>query len=156
MQLIVLGIGQSLRGDDAVGLEIVREWQKIYPETSGLVRVEMLELPGLDLIELLTGMDAAVIVDAVLDDQEPGKIRSFPITNLDSFDLGSRSAHGWGVAETFKLAESLFPEMEKIKILIIGISIKQVGVGAGISPEVRQAIPSACLMLEKKVQSLLT
>lgn len=156
MQILVLGIGQSLRGDDSIGLEIVREWSRKFPETAGLVRVEILELPGLDLIDRLSGVDAAILVDAVQDDQPPGKIHVFAPMNLESFNQGSRSAHGWGVAETLKLAGSLYPEMEKIKILVFGVSIKQVGMGAELSPQVRQAIPAACVVLEKKVQSLLT
>jgi hypothetical protein len=45
--------------------------------------------------------------------------------------------------------------VKKIQISIIGISIQQLEMGAGLSPDVRQAIPSACRILEKKVRLLL-
>ncbi len=144
-----------MRGDDAIGIEIVREWSNKYPGTAGLVRVEILEIPGLDLINFLTGMDAVVMVDAIQDDQAPGTIQDFTPEDLESFESGSRFAHGWGVAETLKLAGSIHPGMDKIRISIIGISIQQVNVGQGLGPEIREAIPAACLTLEKKVQSLL-
>ncbi len=34
MKIAVIGIGQSLRGDDAAGLEAVRQWQEKYPKTA--------------------------------------------------------------------------------------------------------------------------
>ena len=66
-KIIVIGIGQSLRGDDAVGPKAVRQWQESFPETASRpeVRVETLELPGLDLLTYLDGMDDAVLVDAI-------------------------------------------------------------------------------------------
>ncbi len=48
-KVAVIGIGQSLRGDDAAGLIAVRQWQEKYPQTASRpeVRIETDELPGL-------------------------------------------------------------------------------------------------------------
>jgi hypothetical protein len=50
MNILVLGIGQSLRGDDAAGLEAVCLWQQTHPLTAQKVQVEFTELPGLGLL----------------------------------------------------------------------------------------------------------
>ena len=34
MKLTVIGIGQTLRGDDAAGMEAVRRWRAAYPATA--------------------------------------------------------------------------------------------------------------------------
>ena len=48
-RVAVIGIGQSLRGDDAAGLEAVRRWEEKFHETANRleIRVEASELPGL-------------------------------------------------------------------------------------------------------------
>ncbi len=55
MKIAVIGIGQSMRGDDAAGLDAIRQWKVEYPETATRpdIRVETSELPGLDLIDRL-------------------------------------------------------------------------------------------------------
>ena len=52
-----------MRGDDAAGLETVRMWQAQHPDTASRVKVEFSELPGLDILDLLEGVEAAIIVD---------------------------------------------------------------------------------------------
>ena len=43
--IVVIAIGQALRGDDGAGLEAVRFWQQKYPRSAASVRVEVMELP---------------------------------------------------------------------------------------------------------------
>ncbi|MCK7527480.1 MAG: hypothetical protein MZV64_62685 [Ignavibacteriales bacterium] len=59
-KVAVIGIGQSLRGDDAAGLEAVRQWREKFPETASRleVQVEAGELPGLALLDVLNDVDA--------------------------------------------------------------------------------------------------
>ena len=40
--IILMGIGQSLRGDDAAGLKAVHLWEERYPEMTPVVQVEYL------------------------------------------------------------------------------------------------------------------
>ena len=75
-KVAVIGIGQSLRGDDAAGLEAIRQWQEKFPETASRpeVRVEASELPGFALLDMLEDVDAAILVDAVQSSAQPGTI----------------------------------------------------------------------------------
>lgn len=156
MRILVLGIGQSLRGDDSVGLEVVRAWQEKYPATARRVRVDFSEQPGLDLVELLNGMDAVLLVDALYNPAEPiGTIHNLGLHQLESFGFSSRSAHGWGVAEGLKLAKHLNPELAKTQIEILGISIRQSKNVTELSLEVKQSIPTACDLIEEKVRIFL-
>ncbi|HEX7541063.1 MAG TPA: hydrogenase maturation protease, partial [Anaerolineales bacterium] len=74
MNILILGIGQSLRGDDAAGLEAVRLWQAQHPDSAAQVQVELYELPGLAMLDLLEGMDAAILVDAVQTSAPAGTV----------------------------------------------------------------------------------
>ena len=155
MDILILGLGQSLRGDDGAGLEVVRLWQETFPETAKKVNVVLAELPGLGLLDLLDGMEAAILVDAVHGSAAAGTIHHIRPEKLDSFTPGSASAHGWGVAETLELGRSLYPELANYRISLIGIEAGTLGMGAGLSPQVQAALPEAVKLIEKEVQDFL-
>jgi len=155
MNILVLGIGQSLRGDDAAGLEAVSLWQKQYPDSAAPIHVELTELPGLNLLDLLDGMDAAILVDAVHAQAAPGALLRIGPDELAAFTPETASAHGWGVAETLHLGLSLYPALAKVRITMIGIVGRQFNLGAGLSPEILAAIGEAANMIENEVQAAL-
>ncbi|MFA5872588.1 MAG: hydrogenase maturation protease [Anaerolineales bacterium] len=155
MNILILGIGQSLRGDDAAGLEAVRLWREKFPETAGGVQVELSELPGLALLDLLERTDAAILVDAVQSSASAGTVICLGPDELASFTPDAGSAHGWGVAETLQLGRSLVPSLAKCRVTLIGIVGKDFRLGAGLSPEVREALAGAVERIEKEVQNLL-
>ena len=109
MRIAVIGIGQSLRGDDAVGLEAVRQWQGKFPEIACRpeVRVEASELPGLGLLDMLEDADTAILVDAVQSTASPGTVHRLTENDLATFTADAKSAHGWGVAETLGMGRLL-------------------------------------------------
>jgi hydrogenase maturation protease len=155
MNILVLGIGQSLRGDDAAGLEAVRRWQTLHPATAARVRVEVTELPGLGLLDLLKGMDAAVLVDAVRSEQPAGTLLVLGQDDLAAFTPGSGSAHGWGAAETLALGRRLNPSLADLRLTLIGIAGTDFSMGAELRPEVRAALDKAAEAIERKVNTLL-
>ena len=157
MNVVVIAIGQSLRGDDAVGLEAVRLWSESYPATAARpdVRVEFGGLPGLGLLDLLGGAGAALIVDAVRSNSTAGTIHRLNPDELSAFDSGAQSAHGFGVAETLALASQLELPIQHVSIRIIGIEAGQMDLGAALSPAVSAILPSAAAAIETELQTLL-
>ena len=155
MKIAVIGIGQSLRGDDAAGLAAVRMWREKFPETASRpeVRVEASELPGLTLIDLIADADVAILVDAVQSNAAPGTIHHIGEKDLSAFTPDSKSAHGWGVAETLTLSRQLNQKLPAIRI--IGIEAAQMVMGVGMSEAVEEAIPLACEAIEQEIKSLL-
>ncbi|MBN2045634.1 MAG: hydrogenase maturation protease [Anaerolineales bacterium] len=158
-RLIIIGIGQELRGDDAVGIAVVREWAVEYPKklASPQIEVDFLPLPGLALLDHISGFETAILVDAVLGGPgvRPGSLLNLSPEDLVSFTRGTGSAHGWGVAESLRLGRTLKQEDLPEKIIILGIGGKQVDLGAKISPEVAEAIPEAVQMLDHVVEEIL-
>lgn len=157
--VIVLGIGQLLRGDDAIGVTVVEEWADWYPEWSKhpLVATAFEPLPGLALLDHISGYTTAILVDAVLGGPgvDPGALLYLTPEDLDGFTRGIGSAHGWGVAETLKLGQALGMADLPEKIIILGIGGIQVEIGAPLSPEVAQVIPQAATTLDYLVQTAL-
>ncbi len=157
MRLTIIGIGQTLRGDDAAGIEALRAWQQAFPESAGQpnVEVQYSELPGLGLIDLLDGFDAAILVDAVNSAAQPGTVHRLDSTALKAFAPDSKSAHGWGVGETLELARQMRPSGPQVRIRLVGIEGHCMQLGSPMSAAVRDALPIAAQVIQEEVQALL-
>jgi hydrogenase maturation protease len=143
-RLKVIGIGQSLRGDDAIGIIIVEEWRKncsTYIEENG-IKVETSSLPGVGLIDILAGFETVIFVDAVQTGFElPGTIFKLREKQLASFVSSAKSAHGWGVAESLKLGRELRADEMPETVRILGVEAAQFEMGADISEAIKEKIP---------------
>ena len=144
MTVVVCGLGQAFRGDDAVGLEAVRVWQKRFPAQAQhpAVRVHLLEVPDLALLDVLEGADAALLVDAAQAAAPPGSVHCLPAEALPTFTDGATSAHGWSPAETLALARILGRPLPP-RLDVLAIIAADLTVGADLSPTVRAALPRA-------------
>lgn len=157
MHLVVVGIGQSFRGDDGAGLAAIEYWRKSYKSAQDpRIRIELTELPGLALLDLLANTQAAVVVDALKSGSTPGTIRLLNQDELAAFGKGAGSAHGWGVAETLALGKQLEPEKLPDRFAIIAIESGGLELGPQLSQEVQNVLPLAASLIEEQVQRFLT
>ncbi len=158
MKIAVIGIGQDFRGDDAAGLEVVRRWQQEYTETASLpeIQVQATDNSGLALLDYFDGMDAAVLVDAVRSQVEPGTLHRLDPDQISSVMPDTQSSHGWGVAETLRLCRSLAPSLKKMRLRLVGVEASRVDYGMGLSRSVQQALPRACRALQDEVLAFLS
>ncbi len=138
MSVLVVGIGNRSRGDDAVGPEVAE-------------RVAALGVPGVEvvvndepltLVEHLTDHDEVVVVDAVGPRGEPGRVHvvhvgSAPLRG-DSPVLGS---HGLGVAEAVELARAL--DRLPRRLTVVGVEGVSFDLGAPLSEHVRARVDDA-------------
>jgi hydrogenase maturation protease len=158
MIVLVVGIGQTFRSDDGAGIAAVAQWQEAYPKTSQdpSIRIEFAEVTGLGILDGLVGAQAAILVDAVRSGiQPPGSIHLLKEVELDAFGKGSASAHGLGIAETLILGRRVYLDRMPQIVILIGIEAAELGMGEGLSPMVRAAIPAAADLIEKQVRALL-
>jgi hydrogenase maturation protease len=149
----VIGIGQSLREDDAAGLKAVRLWQKKYLSTRKRlnIQVELAELPGIGLLDILEGVGTAILVDAVHSGAKPGTIHILFSDQLSAFQDGAGSAHGWGVAETIALGQKLMPATMPKKLIVVGIEAEKLSPGTSLSRGVKLALVEAARLIEQLV-----
>lgn len=157
MEIVIIGIGQSMRGDDGAGLAAVQHWQRAYPHSAShpSLRIEIVDLPGLSLLDLILGTDAAILVDAVRSGAKPGTLHLLSESDLEAFETGSGSAHGVGVAESLALGRRLYPDKMPADIILIGIEASSFGLGETLSPEVQHAIRLIAEHIEEQLQNRL-
>ena len=134
-EVVVIGVGNRVMGDDAAGPAVVDRLAHRVPPS-----VELVESVG-DATHLLeTWRDAglAVIVDAVVSGGVAGSIQR--IDGMQGFPSAwqSASTHLVGLAEAIDLGDAVgvLPSV----MVIYGIEIARVEPGVGLSPSIDWAV----------------
>ncbi|MFH0760460.1 MAG: hydrogenase maturation protease [Bacteroidota bacterium] len=74
--ILVLGIGNDILTDDGIGPALVRDLAEVTSNPD--VRFETATIGGLDLMELLSGFDKVILIDAIRNhDGIPGTVYFF-------------------------------------------------------------------------------
>ncbi len=135
--ITVIGIGNSYRSDDGLGVEILRRL-----EGEGLPNVEIVEASGEGayLIESIKNKNYVLVFDAVSSGAEPGTIFRFeahkePIPT----EFFNYSTHAFSLAEGVELARTLNQMPEKL--LVYGIEGEDFKSGVELSAKIKRAIP---------------
>ncbi len=140
-RVAVLGLGNSVLCDDAVGLHVAAEVERLLREEP-LEGVTVLTSTrgGFTLIDLLTGFTHAMIIDCLeIPDPSPGRIRQL---DLKHFSGSTRlvGGHELSVADAFELAATLnvaMPEIVEI-YAVEGGDMKTLA--EGLTPAVAAAV----------------
>jgi hydrogenase maturation protease len=137
--ILVLGLGNEYRSDDAVGLVVARRLKRLDLKNT-IVSEESGE--GANLMEAWRNAGTVIIVDGVSSGSKPGTIHRFV---ADSQRIPSkffhRSSHSFGVAEAIELARSLHQLPHHL--VVYGIEGGRFDAGVGLSFEVEQAAKEA-------------
>jgi len=136
--ILVIGVGNDYRCDDAVGLVVARALLARVPAS-----VEVIEASGdgSALMEAWRGRRAVILIDAVAADARPGTIYRFDLLADELPPALLSSTHAFGVAEAVELARSL--EELPPHLLLCGIQGRVFRDGIGLSREVASALDAA-------------
>lgn len=152
-RLLVLGLGNTILTDDGVGIHVARRVKELISDDR--VAVVEASLAGFNLLDLVVGYDAVIIVDAI----ECGDVPVGEVCELDtdSFRASARlaSVHDVDLATALKLGDVLKLHMPKA-VEIYGISVADPRTfGEGCTPEVERAIPGVARVIAERVRSFL-
>lgn len=132
--LVVIGVGNDFRGDDAAGLLAARRLKG----AAGVRAVEH-TTDGLSLMEHWRPTDHVVVVDALRSGSHPGTVFRFEATEGPvPGDAGWVSSHSPGVAEGIETARAL--GRLPLSLTVYGIEAERVGPGERPTPAVTEAV----------------
>jgi hydrogenase maturation protease len=145
MKTLVLGLGNPILTDDAAGLRVaaaVRD-RLCRPD----IFIEEAGVGGLELLEILTGYDKAIIIDAI---QTPG-LKAGQIHKLDASVLDATrhaaTPHNINFATALELGKKLGVKLPR-EIAIFAIEVEDVtSFGEKCTPKVEKAIPACAEMV---------
>ncbi len=103
--LLLLGLGNDLLCDDAIGLRVVEAARPLLNDQAGVTVASTSEM-GLSLLDLIVGFQSVVLVDSVQTARVPaGTVHEFDAKDLASLCLVS--PHFLGVGEVLALGRKL-------------------------------------------------
>lgn len=149
----IIGIGNTLRKDDSLGLVLIeklKEKKQELPEG-----IELIEggLGGMVLLHYLADFDVVFMIDAVEFGGKPGELRFFEKEDVISKKVKiSFSTHENDFLKILSMSERLneIPE----KIYIFGIQPKDMGLGCDLTAEIESSIDENLRKIIDKINSL--
>jgi len=149
--ILVMGVGNDLRGDDRVGLVLARSIR-----ARQLPNVEVIECKG-DIatwLSLWAGRDNVVMLDAVLSGAQPGVIHQLDVSDdpLPMTHRSPSSSHVLDVSQIIELARILHRLPRRL--LFFGIEGQSFTHGTDLSPAVQAALPAAMTTIITAISAL--
>jgi hydrogenase maturation protease len=137
MKALILGFGNPILTDDAIGIRVAQELEEEFPDLAVAATSEA----GLSLLEQVTGYDKLVIIDSIKTGRgKPGELYRLELDDLKPAS-DFPSFHGLDIATAFKLGEKLgYPMPERVSIYAIEVK-DNTTFGDKCTPEVEQSMP---------------
>ncbi len=148
--ILVLGLGNEYRSDDAIGLRAARRLKK---SRAGSTTIR--EASGdqaVDLFELWKGFEKVFLIDAMSSGAPPGTIHRF---EAHQESIPSKffhfSSHAFSVADSIELARTL--QVLPRRLIVYGIEGRRYDAGTKVSPEVDDAMKAVIRRISDEIRA---
>jgi len=134
--VLVIGIGNEYRGDDAVGIHLAR---RVRDEWGSAAHVVEAGGEGSRLMDLWAGRERVLVFDAIRSGSAAGRVhRLDAVSEAVPQDFFHYSSHAFGLAEAVEMSRILggLPA----QLLIYGVEARCFDAGAPMSTEVAAAV----------------
>jgi len=145
---LIIGIGNELRRDDGVGVEVARQIDEL--NIAG-TRILLHSGEGASLLEHFQEADLILLVDAVKSDSPPGTVFYLDAgTSQIPGDFFNYSTHAFSVAEAVEMARVLnkLPR----RLLIYGIEGADFSAGIGLTEAVQLSVDNVVTRIERELR----
>ncbi len=150
----MLGVGNTLLGDDGIGVHMIHRLSGWIEEWHGLVELIEGGTMGLALLGPISGRSALVLLDAVRLGSDPGTIHVREDREVLSLRHRSDTAHESNAGEL--LAAALLLGELPDRLLLIGIEPARLDGAPGLSKIVEDALPAALDTARAKITELIS
>lgn len=149
---LVLGVGNTLLGDEGIGVHAMRALQSAYDGSPDIEFVDGGTL-SFTLSGLIADADALLVLDATQLNAAPGSVQLFNGEDMDRF-LGSRrraSVHEVSLLDLLAIAH--LSDALPAQRALIGVQPQWVDWAETPTPAVAAAIPQVCALARSLIAS---
>jgi len=144
--IVVVGLGNSYRTDDGVGLAAAAEMEKLALPN---VRVVTGIVEPMGLLEAWSGAGLAIVIDAAVATLSvPGRIRRCTLGELVAAREGL-GTHSVDVVRTHDLGQALGRVPDAL--VVFTVEVADTGHGIGLTSQVARAVPEVVRMAMAEV-----
>jgi hydrogenase maturation protease len=148
-RILVIGVGNEYRSDDAVGLVVARRLRQL---SIGNVTVIEASGEGTDLMESWKGADTVIIVDAASSGAKPGTIHRIDArAQRIPTGLLRYSTHAFSVGEAVELARA----MNRLppRMVVYGVEGERFDEGTTLSRAVQGSVDTVVDLVLKQLRT---
>lgn len=151
MKTLILGLGNDILGDDAVGLEVANSIKKMNLNN---VDVKTLISSGLDILDIISGYNKVIIVDAIITKTNKiGTIHRLIPEDFHKIQKISYSIHNTNISTIFEIGKKLNMMLPK-EIIFYGIEIKdRLRFKEGLSKKIKNTLPLVLNRIIAEIES---
>jgi hydrogenase maturation protease len=146
-RISIIGIGNTLMGDDGVGVRIAEELDEVL---GAEVTVVTGFLAGMALMPHVLSADVVIFLDALAAGDEPGSIYRFDPDDAGITNIRSTTSHGMGIPYliTNSRLQGHSPEF-----LVFAVHIGDVMCGPDtLTPAVSAAVPRVVELVQQEIE----
>lgn len=152
--LVVIGVGNPLRGDDGVG-SVAALAVQAHDLPGVSVRRADGDLAGLvDLLSVAAGEGADVLlIDAIVSGATPGTLHRIEAHKAPlPSTFSAATTHGLGVAQAIELCRVLgcLPQ----RVVVYGVEAGETAIGARLSPPVQEVLASLVAAIVREARQV--
>lgn len=151
VEILVLGIGNLLMSDDAVGLRVAENLErKEWPPEVAVLEVGT---SVFSYLEIISRSRHVIAVDALRAGGKPGSIYRLAEEDILCRQDCWRDMHGFSLPEAIQLARKItgFPR----GFIVYGVEPQEFVLGISLSPPVERSIHLLVNLIECEIKSLL-
>jgi len=155
MKTLILGLGNTILTDDGVGIYVVRRIRELLQaaDHESQVTIQEASVGGFNFIDLLTGYDHAIIIDAIhTKNGNPGEFYELDMRALKP-SVRISSLHGIDLATACQMAKGMdIPFPEDIRIFVMEVE-DEFTFGEACTPKVAANIDGLALAVTECLSS---
>lgn len=147
-KIAVIGLGNSLRRDDGIGLAILESLLNDYKQPG----VDYLNfgISSFDLVHRLQDYDSVLLIDGIAANLAAGELKIFSLQEASFVNKEQPvSSHELNLKDIFRLAQQL--EL-KAKIYVAGVQVSDVSFGESLSGALRASLKDNTLQIDKFIR----
>ena len=145
----VIGLGNLLKGDDAVGPVVIEQLHRI--NTQNKLNLVDAGADAFMVLDYLLADDPVILIDCAQMGKVAGEIVAFDVNSVNIKSVSAAvSLHGFSFAEMYAMAASMGPVAP---CKIIGVEPKNIDFNTDFSEEVEASIPEIINMVKMEAKN---
>lgn len=138
MKAVVLGVGNTIRADEGVGVRAVEALERDYALPPGVTAIDG-GTSSMEMLEELSNLDLLVVIDAVNDGKPPGTLVPLTGDAVPVFFRRNLSPHGIGLSDVLAALE--FMGAEPKETIVLGVQPLSLELGMELTPTLAARVP---------------